>query len=209
MRRPRRVLVVVTATAAAGLGLAACDPVEGDMSTSAVAITTDKMGTLELERQHAEVDWITCTASFIGRDKKASESDEPRDAEVDCRGQTDDDKVITIRGRVTDVSNGACVRGNLTARIGGEEWFRVDVLGNCDSKPNDDNANDNANDDNDNANDDNGDQGNDSGNDSGDNGHDDGNGNGGNDDNAGHDEPDPGPTATVTVTERPGEEQGK
>ncbi|MFD9070345.1 hypothetical protein [Streptomyces lasiicapitis] len=203
----------MTATAAAGLGLAACDPVEGDMSTSAVAITTDKMGTLELERQHAEVDWITCTASFIGRDKKASESDEPRDAEVDCRGQTDDDKVITIRGRVTDVSNGACVRGNLTARIGGEEWFRVDVLGNCDSKPNDDNANDdNANDDNandDNANDDNGDQGNDSGNDSGDNGHDDGNGNGGNDDNAGHDEPDPGPTATVTVTERPGEEQGK
>ncbi|MER5300090.1 hypothetical protein ABT039_11605 [Streptomyces lasiicapitis] len=197
----------MTATAAAGLGLAACDPVEGDMSTSAVAITTDKMGTLELERQHAEVDWITCTASFIGRDKKASESDEPRDAEVDCRGQTDDDKVITIRGRVTDVSNGACVRGNLTARIGGEEWFRVDVLGNCDSKPNDDNDNDNANDDN--ANDDNGDQGNDSGNDSGDNGHDDGNGNGGNDDNAGHDEPDPGPTATVTVTERPGEEQGK
>ncbi|MFD5697759.1 hypothetical protein [Streptomyces lasiicapitis] len=194
----------MTATTAAGLGLAACDPVEGDMSTSAVAITTDKMGTRELERQHAEVDWITCTASFIGRDKKASESDEPRDAAVDCRGQTDDDKVITIRGRVTDVSNGACVRGNLTARIGGEEWFRVDVLGNCDSKPDDDN---------DNANDDNGDQGNDSGNDSGDNGHDDGNDNGGNnggdDDNAGHDEPDPGPTATVTVTERPGEEQGK
>ncbi|MER7344128.1 hypothetical protein ABT390_01830 [Streptomyces aurantiacus] len=194
-RRARRALVAASAVAAAGLGLAACDPVEGNMSTSAVAITTDKMGTRELERQHAEVDWLTCTASFVGRDKKVSESDESREAEVDCRGQTDDDKEITIKGRVTDVTNGACVRGNLTAEIGRQEWFRVDVLGNCDSRPDDDNGNDDS------GNDGNGgDHNDDGGNDNND---------GGNDNDAGHDKPDPGPTATVTVTERPGEEQGK
>ncbi|GHC42142.1 hypothetical protein GCM10010349_02760 [Streptomyces flavofungini] len=188
--------------AAAGLGLTACDPVEGDMSTSAVAITTDKMGTRELERQHAEVDWLTCTASFIGRDKKASESDEPRAAQVDCRGQSDDDEVITIKGRVTEVQNGACVRGHLTAKVGSEEWFRVDALGNCDHTPDDDGNDDQGNDDSGNdGNDGNGNDGN------GSDGHD-GNGNG-SDDNAGHEKPDPGPTATVTVTEQPDEEPGK
>lgn len=211
-RRARSVLVAVTAMAAAGLGLTACDPVEGDMSTSAVAITTDKMGTRELERQHAKVDWLTCTASFVGRDKKASDSDEPREAEVDCRGQSDDDKVITIKGRVTEVRNGACVRGSLTAKVGREEWFRVDALGNCDHAPDDDDNGD--------SNGDNGDQGgDDSGNDGNGhdgNGHDGNNGNNGNngndsnnDDNAGHEKPDPGPTATVTVTEQPDEEPGK
>ena len=151
------------------------------MSTSAVAITTDKMGTRELERQHADVDWLTCTASFIGKPRKASDSDKQRDAEVDCRGQSDDDKVITIKGRVTEVRNGACVRGSLTARVGREEWFRVDALGNCDHTPDDDDTDDGGNNDN---------------------GHDGNNGDNGdsNDGNAGHEKPDPGPTATVTVT---------
>ncbi|WJV48771.1 hypothetical protein [Streptomyces flavofungini] len=174
----------MTAAAATGAGLAACDPVEGNMSTSAVAITTDKMGTLELERQHAEVDWLTCTASFVGKDRKASDSDEQREADVDCRGQSDDDKVITIKGRVTEVRNGACVRGNLTARVGREEWFRVDALGNCDHTPDDD---------------DNGDQ---ADHDGGDDGHE-------NDGDTGHEKPAPEPTATVTVTEQPHEEPGK
>lgn len=201
IRPSRRVLVVVTATAAAGVGLTACDPVEGNMSTSAVAITTDKMGTRELERQQADVDWLSCTASYVGKARKASESDEQRDAEVDCRGQTDDDKVITIKGRVTDVTNGACVRGNLTAEIGKQEWFRVDVLGNCDSAPDDDNDN-NDNDNNDGSDGNNGD-----GNDG--NKGDGNDGNAGHDVNDGHDDPSPRPTATVTVTEHPGEEQGK
>ncbi|ARX83414.1 hypothetical protein SMD44_02832 [Streptomyces alboflavus] len=180
----------MTAAVAAGAGAAACDPVEGNMSTSAVAITTDKMGTRELERQHADVDWLTCTASFIGKPRKASDSDKQRDAEVDCRGQSDDDKVITIKGRVTEVRNGACVRGSLTARVGREEWFRVDALGNCDHTPDDDDNDDGGNNDN---------------------GHDGNNGDDGdsNDGNAGHEKPDPGPTATVTVTEQPDEEPGK
>ncbi|WP_157856003.1 hypothetical protein [Streptomyces aureocirculatus] len=129
---PRRALLAFGVVAAATAGLAGCDPVKGNMSTSAVAITTDKTATRELERQHAEVDWLTCHASYVGGPKEAGESDKKRKAEVDCRGQTDDDKVITVRGRVTDVINGACVRGNLTAEVGKEEWFRADVLGDCD-----------------------------------------------------------------------------
>ncbi|MFD0418419.1 hypothetical protein [Streptomyces sp. NPDC127108] len=205
----------MTAAVAAGAGLAACDPVEGNMSTSAVAITTDKMGTLELERQHVDVDWLTCTASFVGKDRKASDSDEQREAEVDCRGQSDDDKVITIKGRVTEVRNGACVRGNLTAKVGSEEWFRVDALGNCDHTPDDDGNDDQANDDSGddgNGHDGNNGNGHDGNNDDGhdgNNGNNDGNNDGNGDDDAGHEKPDPGPTATVTVTEQPDEEPGK
>ncbi|MVO84388.1 hypothetical protein GPA10_06260 [Streptomyces sp. p1417] len=254
---PRRALLAFGVVAAAGAGLAGCDPVEGNMSTSAVAITTDKTATRELERQHAKVDWLTCHASYVGKDKEAGDSDEKRKAEVDCRGQTAEDKVITVRGRVTDVTNGACVRGNLTAKIDGEEWFRVDVLGNCDRDKDDSdqggqddgNQHDDSRDDGDqggqrdggqdNGGQDRGDQDNsgqddqhdgnqddgdqhdgnqhdgdqdgsrqDDGNGNGDDGHDDG----GKDeraDNAGHDESDPAPTATVTVTAGPGQESGK
>ncbi|MFI8927523.1 hypothetical protein ACIG3E_07585 [Streptomyces sp. NPDC053474] len=172
--------MALVAAGATGFALAACDPVEGDMSTSAIALTTDKMGTAELERQHLDVAWFNCTASFVKKDRdgKRKATDEPREAEVDCQGKSEDDKDIVLKGRVTDVRNGKCVRGNLTARVEGKEWFRVDVLGNCEGGK---------------GNDDDGD------NDDGDNGggrhtppvnHD-----------PGRDEP--GPTATVTVTERP------
>lgn len=267
----RRALLAAGVVAAAGVGLAGCDPVKGNMSTSAVAITTDKTGTRELERQHAEVDWLTCHASYVGRDRDGADSDESRDAEVDCRGQTDDDKAITIKGRVTDVTNGACVRGDLTARIGGKEWFRVDVLGNCDRAREDGDRGDGDRGDSDRKDGDRGDGdrgrggsdqgdggGDDKGDDDGDKGDggdgrgidgksdDTGNtGNTGNTDDAekadkavdtesaesaggdvktdstdetgktdksgkaGHGEPGPDPTATVTVTEHPGQEQGK
>ncbi|WP_190135078.1 hypothetical protein [Streptomyces longispororuber] len=196
----RRALVAVAAAGAAGLALVACDPVEGDMSTSAIAVTTDKTGTAELERQHLDVAWLNCTASFVNKGDGADDrtaKDEPREAEVDCQGKSkgdDGEQDITIKGRVTEVVNGRCVRGNLTARVEGKEWFRADVLGNC--------AGGGGND-GDHGNGDDGDHGN------GDDGHD-GDGDGGHDDPPVTHDPDPdpdpeepAPTATVTVTERP------
>ncbi|MFD9909816.1 hypothetical protein [Streptomyces sp. NPDC059063] len=189
MRRLPRLRAATAATAAtavvtaAAAGLVACDPVEGDMSTSAIAITTDKMGTRELERQHLEVDWINCTASFVNKDDAddRTATDRPREAQVDCRGKAENDKDITIEGRVTDVRNGACVRGNLVAKVEQKEWFRVDVLGNCEGGGGDDDGDDG--------------KGNDGGN---------GNGNGGgNDKPVTHGPGTPAPTSTVTVTQRP------
>ncbi|MEW2524922.1 hypothetical protein [Streptomyces sp. NPDC047071] len=175
--------MALVAVGATGFALAACDPVEGDMSTSAIALTTDKMGTAELERQHLDVAWFNCTASFVKKDGdgKRKATDEPREAEVDCQGKSegaDGGKAIVLKGRVTDVRNGKCVRGNLTARVEGKEWFRVDVLGNCQ-----------------------GGKGNDDDGDKGDGDH----GGGRHTPPARHDpgRDEPGPTATVTVTERP------
>ena len=38
---------------------------------------------------------------------------------------------ITITGKVTREVEGKCVRGDLTAKVGGKKWFHVNVLGNC------------------------------------------------------------------------------
>ncbi|MEU7582572.1 hypothetical protein AB0B50_33890 [Streptomyces sp. NPDC041068] len=178
-RRPT-ILYAVGLAGAAALGVTACEPVEGDINTSAVAITTDEMGTKELERQGVDVSWLSCTASFEDKVTPRSESANVESVvKVDCQGETDDGTDITIRGRVHSVVDGACVRGNLTAKVGGKEWFRVDVLGNCEA--------DNGNDD----------------------GNGDGNGDGGHDGGdqpsttPSHQEPEPGPTTTVTVTAPP------
>ncbi|TGA94422.1 hypothetical protein [Streptomyces sp. MZ04] len=186
--RRRRVLYAVGLAGAAVIGGAACDPVDGDMNTSSIAITTDEMATKELERQHLGVLWISCTARF--KDEVTPSSGGPVDAvaHVDCQGQakdgkngkgSDDTGDITVKGTVTSVVDGHCVRGNLTARVDGKEWFRVDVLGDC--------------------------SGGDDGNGNGGNGNG-GNGNGGNGDgDHDGDKPtrQPGPTVTVTVTPDP------
>ncbi|MEU6989480.1 hypothetical protein ABZ953_02305 [Streptomyces sp. NPDC046465] len=172
-------LYAVALVGAAALGVTACDPVDGEMNTSAVALTTDEMGTKELERQHADVAWLSCTASFGDRvTPRGRSASSDAVAEVDCQGETDGGKDITIKGRVRSVVDGNCVRGSLTARVGGKQWFRVDVLGNCDA-----------------------DDGN------GDDGDGDGGGGGKPSDPASshrpppsHEQPRPGPTTTVTVT---------
>ncbi|QEU94445.1 hypothetical protein [Streptomyces kanamyceticus] len=130
---------------AAALGVTACDPVDGELNTSVVALTTDEMGTKELERQHADVAWLSCTASF--QDRVTPSSGGPTEGalvDVDCQGETKDGKDITIKGTVHDVVDGACVRGNLTAKIEGKVWFRVDVLGNCESGNDNGNGNENG-----------------------------------------------------------------
>lgn len=137
--RPRRrrtpVLYAVALAGAAALGVTACDPANGDMNTSAVALTTDRMGTKELERQHLDVAWLSCTARYANKvtPKSGSSADENAAVTVDCQGQSDDGKDITLKGTVRSVVDGGCVRGDLTAKVDGKQWFRVDVLGNCDS----------------------------------------------------------------------------
>ncbi|ATL27684.1 putative lipoprotein [Streptomyces formicae] len=187
LKRRSPVLYAVALAGAAAIGVTACDPVDGQLNTSAVALTTDEMGTKELERQHADVSWLSCTGRFEGRvTPQSGKPTKKAVVKVDCQGETDDGKDITIKGRVHAVVDGACVRGNLTAKIDGKQWFSVDVLGNCDSG--DDNGDGNGN----------------GGN---------GNGNGGHDGGGkpsnppvshqpppSHHKPQPAPTTTVTVT---------
>jgi hypothetical protein len=134
-RRTRAVAVAGLAVAAVG-AVVACEP--GDLSSASVAYTTDKTATAELERQHVHVRWLTCTGSYGSKGRAAGKSPSPSATTVvtvDCRGQTDDGRKITVTGRVTKAVDGACVRGDLTAKVGGKRWFHVDGLGNCDARP--------------------------------------------------------------------------
>jgi hypothetical protein len=133
----RRVLVGVGIAAAGVFGVAACQPGDG-LSSAAVAYTTDRTATKELQRQHVNVRWLSCTASYGSANKaytpgKATSATENTVASVDCQGQTDDGRDITVKGKVTRAVDGACVRGNLVATVGGKEWFHVNGLGNCDA----------------------------------------------------------------------------
>ncbi|MEV5429067.1 hypothetical protein [Streptomyces sp. NPDC052701] len=114
-------------------GLAACEP--GGLSSASVAYTTDQTVTRELERQKADVRWLSCTASYgdDGDGGDASSAGEDTVATVDCRGETDDGKEITVDGKVTHAVDGACVRGELTAKVDGKVWFDVKGLGDCDA----------------------------------------------------------------------------
>jgi hypothetical protein len=127
----RRIPVAAGLAVAAVFGVAACEPGNG-ISTAAVAITTDQAGTRELEKQGVDVQWLTCTASYGDKGSTAGTSPSVRSvATVDCVGEAKDGREITITGKVTQEINGACVRGDLTAKVAGKQWFRVDVLGNC------------------------------------------------------------------------------
>ncbi|WP_373300574.1 hypothetical protein [Streptomyces chromofuscus] len=98
-----------------------------------VAYTTDELVTRELERREADVQWLSCTAHYGDRGGPAPSASAGTVADVDCEGQTSDGREITVTGRVTRAVGGACVRGDLTARIDGKQWFRVSGLGDCDA----------------------------------------------------------------------------
>ncbi|MEW2395954.1 hypothetical protein [Streptomyces sp. NPDC046862] len=127
----RRVVLALGLGVGAVVGVSACEP--GGLNTAAVAFTTDQAGTRELERQGADVRWLTCTGSYDDSgDRTTSPSASAHTfVNVDCKGETDDGKDISIKGKVTREVNGKCVRGDLTAKIAGKEWFQVNVLGNC------------------------------------------------------------------------------
>ncbi|MFJ5993909.1 hypothetical protein [Streptomyces sp. NPDC092370] len=130
--RGRRVAVAATFAVLAVGGAVACEP--GGVSAASVAYTTDETVTKELNRQKAGVRWLTCTASYGESGGKSSPSARERTvATVDCEGETNDGKEITVDGKVTHAVDGACVRGNITAKVDGKVWFQVDGLGDCDS----------------------------------------------------------------------------
>lgn len=121
-------VTVLAVTAAAGV--VACDP--GGLGSASVAYTTDQTATKELQRRKVDVQWLSCTADFGDTAATASANTV---ATVDCQGRTDDGRDITVTGKVTRAVDGACVRGDLTARVGGKEVFRVSGLGDCDATP--------------------------------------------------------------------------
>ncbi|MEV7321536.1 hypothetical protein [Streptomyces sp. NPDC093970] len=114
-------------------GAVGCQPT--DLNSATVAFTTDRTATAELKRQHVDVNWLTCTGNYGSAAPKAPSASETSVVSVDCRGRTRDGRDITVTGRVTKAVSGACVRGNLVAKVGGKEWFRVDGLGDCDATP--------------------------------------------------------------------------
>jgi hypothetical protein len=126
--RGQRVVAVAGLAVVVVGGVVACEP--GGLNTATVAYTTDQTVTAELERQKADVRWLNCTASY--GDGVTPTATENAVAEIDCEGETDDGKDITVTGKVTRAVSGACVRGDLTAKIDGKEWFHVEGLGNCD-----------------------------------------------------------------------------
>ncbi|MFJ1971278.1 hypothetical protein ACIO93_21645 [Streptomyces sp. NPDC087903] len=134
-RRPRGRRVAGAAVFAVVVvgGAAACDP--NGLSSASVAFTTDQTATKRLERQDVNVRWLTCTASYDrnGSNSSAPSATENTVAAVDCKGETDGGQDITVTGKVTRAVNGACVRGDLTAKVGGRVRFHVDGLGNCDA----------------------------------------------------------------------------
>ncbi|MEU5535862.1 hypothetical protein [Streptomyces sp. NPDC020362] len=127
---------------AAGAGLAvvalgavvACDP--GGLNSATVAYTTDRTATAELKHHDVNVSWLTCTGSTDGGSGKTGAPSATKTVvSVDCQGQTTDKRRITVTGRVTRAVDGACVRGDLTAKVGGRQVFHVSGLGNCDAAP--------------------------------------------------------------------------
>ncbi|QFR02538.1 hypothetical protein F9278_13890 [Streptomyces phaeolivaceus] len=111
----------------------------GGLNTGAVAFTTDQLGTEELERQGLDVQWLNCTASYDGDGKKSEgpSASVATVANVDCQGEDKEGRKITVTGKVTKEVNGRCVRGDLTAKVGGKEWFHVEGLGNCEAPASD------------------------------------------------------------------------
>ncbi|MER5596410.1 hypothetical protein [Streptomyces sp. NPDC002265] len=130
--RPRgtRALAVAWCALVVGAGAVACDP--GGLSSASVAYTTDQTATKELQRRQVDVRWLTCTAAFGDKAATASASTV---ATVDCQGRTGDGRDITVTGKVTRAVDGACVRGDLTAKVGGKVVFHVSGLGDCRTTP--------------------------------------------------------------------------
>ncbi|MEW2408150.1 hypothetical protein [Streptomyces griseoviridis] len=134
-RRPRgrRVAAAVCLVTAAVGAATACDP--GAMSSATVAYTTDQTATKELQRRHVTVQWLNCTGDYGGKNTPTPSAGETTVVSVDCTGQTKDGKDITVTGRVTRAIDGACVRGDLTAKVGSRQVFHVSGLGDCDATP--------------------------------------------------------------------------
>ncbi|MFP3991278.1 hypothetical protein U9R90_28185 [Streptomyces sp. E11-3] len=134
----RRGLYAAGAVTAAVVAVTACEPVGSTMSATAVAITTDQVGTKALEQKNIDVQWLSCSATLGEGGKTTPNTGDPTPspsvrsvATVDCQGKTMDDKDITITGKVTEELDGRCVRGDLTAKVDNRVVFEANMLGNC------------------------------------------------------------------------------
>ncbi|AOR34418.1 hypothetical protein BFF78_28220 [Streptomyces fodineus] len=131
-----RLVAVAGMTGVAGVAVVACQP--DDLSSAGVAYTTETTATAKLRQQHVDVRWLTCTGDYGNGGRTAGGTPSPDETtvvSVDCRGETKDGRKITVTGKVTKAVDGACVRGDLTAKVGGREVFHVDGLGDCDVTP--------------------------------------------------------------------------
>ncbi|MEU6282670.1 hypothetical protein [Streptomyces sp. NPDC047028] len=132
-------VVAVAGVVVVGAGVVAgCDP--GGLSSTTAAYTTDKTATAELKRQHVNVAWLTCTGRYQGGQKAYTPGKTPAPTQrtvisVDCQGRTKDGRKITVTGKVTRAVDGACVRGDLTAKVAGRQVFHVSGLGDCGATP--------------------------------------------------------------------------
>ncbi|MCC5476168.1 hypothetical protein ACFV2N_27520 [Streptomyces sp. NPDC059680] len=127
-----RGLAVAGLAVGTGAAVVACQP--DALSTASVAYTTGTTATARLKHQHVDVSWLTCTGDYGeggGPAAKAPSASATTVVSVDCRGETKDGRKITVTGKVTKAVDGACVRGDLTARVGGRQVFRVSGLGDC------------------------------------------------------------------------------
>ncbi|NEB77521.1 hypothetical protein G3I40_20190 [Streptomyces sp. SID14478] len=115
--------------AVAVAGAVACRPVDGDLNPASAATTTDQEATSELNRQHAQVAWLSCSGSYNGRTGQGSSP--PDEVVVDCRGKAKGGRDVTLKGWVYGVVPGKCVRGDFIARVDDKVWFHLQVLGNC------------------------------------------------------------------------------
>jgi hypothetical protein len=135
--RHRARAVALAGLVVVGVGvLAACRP--GEFGPASVAYTTDRTATAALEQRHLHVSRLTCSGRHAGHGGAHGGPPAPGETtvvSVDCRGETDDGLRIVVTGLVTGAVDGACVRGNLTAQVGGRQVFRVGGLGDCSATP--------------------------------------------------------------------------
>jgi hypothetical protein len=97
----------------------ACHPTDS-LSSANVSVSTDQLATKALKQQKVRVQWLSCGAS-----------EDRTDPKVDCVGRTSGQTKITVTGDVSRQWDLKCVRGHLTAAVGGRTVFDVRGLGNC------------------------------------------------------------------------------
>ncbi|MEW2623501.1 hypothetical protein [Streptomyces sp. NPDC048106] len=126
----------------AGVAVAGCRP--DVLGSAGVAYTTRMTATARLEQADVDVSWLNCTGGAGGSGGATAspaspaslgETGESTVVSVDCQGETGDRRKITVNGEVTRAVDGACVRGDLRARVGGKQVFHVSGLGDCDAAP--------------------------------------------------------------------------
>ncbi|BBC96081.1 hypothetical protein ACFY2H_09770 [Streptomyces griseofuscus] len=128
-----RMVAVVGIAVAAGVGVVGC---QSDVLGSAgVAYTTGTMASARLEQADVDVSWLNCVGDQGGSAGATVAPGQSAVVSVDCQGETRDRGRITVNGEVTRAVDGACVRGDLRARVGGRQVFHVSGLGDCSAAP--------------------------------------------------------------------------